>query len=34
MSIMLVTSINSYMKSMQMGMKWQKRLKDNDWTSK
>lgn len=32
MSIMLVTSINSYMKSMQMGMKWQKRLKDNDYS--
>lgn len=32
MGIMLVTSINSYMKSMQMGMKWQKRLEDNDYS--
>lgn len=32
MGIMMVTSLNSYTKNMQMAMKWQKRQEDGDYT--
>ena len=33
MSIMMVTSINSYTKSMEMKMKWQKKQTSGDYTA-